>query len=329
VTFGSILGIAPDFTGAVSVSRGDRIEFEQAYGLADRAHGVAATIDTRFAIASACKGFTALAVVSLIADGKLSLDTTARSVLGDDLPLIADDVTVEHLLTHRSGIGDYIDEDVEPEPPLKVPVQSLVTTEDYLPALDGFPTKFAAGSRFSYSNGGFVVLALIAERVSGTPFHDLVGERVFGPAGMGSTAYLRSDELPGDAAIGYLGNGRTNVFHLPVRGNGDGGAYSTLADFRAFWAALYEGRLVPSEWVARMTTPQTDAVDEYRYGLGFWLYDDGRTAFLEGCDHGVSFRSAHDPDRELTVTVASTTTDGAWPVFRALRDRLRLALPPK
>jgi CubicO group peptidase (beta-lactamase class C family) len=317
--------LTADFAGAVSVSRGDDVEFEQAYGLADRAHGIPATTTTRFAVASASKSFTALAVVALIAEGRLALDTTARSVLGGDLPLIADDVTVGQLLTHRSGIGDYVDEDVE-QAPFKVPVQALVTTEDYLPALDGFPTKFVAGTRFSYCNSGYVVLALLAERVSGTPFHDLVAERVFAPAGMSASAFLRSDELPGDAAIGYLDDGRTNVFHLPVRGNGDGGAYSTLADFRAFWAALHGGRLVPREWAVRMTTPQTETRQPFRYGYGFWLYDDGRTAFVEGCDHGVSFRSAHDPERGLTVTVASTTTDGAWPVFRALRAGLH---PPR
>ena len=314
--------LAAGFAGVVSVSRGDEIEFEQAYGLADRAHEIAATPATQFAIASGVKGFTAATVVSLIAEGALDLDTTARSVLGTDLPLIADDVTVGHLLAHRSGIGDYIDEDDESEPPLKVAVQTLVTTEDYLPALDGFATKFRAGTRFSYCNSGFVVLALIAERVTGHPFHDLVSERVFVPAGMFDTAFLRSDELPGRAAIGYLDDARTNVFHLPVRGSGDGGAYSTVADIRAFWRAFFAGWIVPSEWVTRMVTPQSDHVtaDNLRYGLGFWLYETGATVSLEGCDHGASFRSTHDPASQLTWTVIANTTDGAWPIARHLRD---------
>ena len=88
-------------------------------------------------------------------------------MLGRDLPLVAPQVTVEHLLAHRSGIGDYVDEDEPVELPLNVAVQDLDSTESYLPALDGFATKFAAGTRFSYCNSGFVVLALIAERVSG------------------------------------------------------------------------------------------------------------------------------------------------------------------
>lgn len=104
-------------------------------------------------------------------------------------------------------------------------------------ALDGFPMVSVPGEAFTYNNGGYVVLALIAERASGVPFHDLIGQRVCEPAGLAVTGFLRSDELPGDAAIGFLANVglRTNVFHLPVRGNGDGGIYST---------ALFAGQIV-------------------------------------------------------------------------------------
>ena len=87
---------------------------------------------------------------------------------------------------------------------MPVPLDQLARTEDYLAALDGRPTKFAPGERFAYCNSGYVVLALIAERVSGVPFPDLVRERVCEPAGMHDTEFLRSDELPGSAALGYL-----------------------------------------------------------------------------------------------------------------------------
>src|SRR4051812_30739080 len=96
------------FSGVVRVDRHGET-FAAAYGLAHRAYGVANTIDTRFAIASGTKTLTALTVVSLIESGELDFTTTARAVLGADLPLIADEVTVDHLLGHRSGIGDYLD----------------------------------------------------------------------------------------------------------------------------------------------------------------------------------------------------------------------------
>ncbi len=314
------------FSGVVRLDRAGEVQLVRAYGEAERARGVPNTVDTRFGVASGVKGLTATTVVSLIEDGVLSLDTTARAVLGDDLPLIDDAVTVEHLLAHRSGIGDYLDEDdVQDitEHVMPVPVHELADTEGYLRVLDGHPTRFAPGERFAYCNGGYVVLALLAERAAGTPFHDLMMQRVCEPAGMGATAFLRSDELPGDAAVGYLhAEGlRTNVLHLPVRGSGDGGISTTVADVHAFWRALYAGRILPLERVRQLTAPVSDVPEDgHRYGLGFWLAATGDAVMLEGYDAGVSFRSLHDPGRDLTWTVISNWSEGAWPVARRVRD---------
>ena len=199
--------------------------------------------------------------------GELGLDTTARSVLGADLPLIDDRVTVEQLLAHRSGIGDYLDEDEVDDNNdyvLTVPVHELATTEQFLAVLDGHPMKYEPGERFNYCNGGYVVLALLAERASGVPFHDLVDQRVCRPAGMTDTSFLRSDELPGRAAVGYLDDEglRTNVLHLPVRGNGDGGIYTTAADVHALWDALFAGRIVSLDTVAEMVRPRSDVPED-------------------------------------------------------------------
>lgn len=323
------LANAGGFSGVVRVDRGEELVLATAYGLADRAHGIANTVDTKFAAASASKGLTALAVVSLVEDGQLDLSTTARSVLGPDLPLIRDDVTVEHLLAHRSGIGDYLDEDEGHDLAdylMPVPVHELATSEQYLVALDGHPTKFPPDERFAYSNSGYVVLALIAERTSGAPFHELVDRRVCEPAGMRSSGFLRSDELPGSAALGYLtvdGATRTNVFHLPVRGSGDGGIYSTVEDFASFWDALFDGRIVSKEWVARMVLPRSDVPRlSRRYGLGFWLRETTGLPLLEGHDAGVSVCSVHDPEREITHTVMSNSSEGAWPMTQLLADLL-------
>jgi CubicO group peptidase (beta-lactamase class C family) len=169
-----------------------------------------------------------------------------------------------------------------------------------------------------------VVLALLAERAAGEPFHELVQRRVCEPAGMTDTAFLRSDELPGRAAIGYLGEGpRTNVFHLPVLGSGDGGIYSTAADIRTFWLALFEGRIVRPETVSLMVRPRSDDPEEgRRYGLGFWLHATSDVVMLEGYDAGVSFRTVHDPTRSRTHTLISNTSEGAWELTAALDDLL-------
>jgi len=316
------------FSGVVRIERSGTIELAKAYGLADRAHEIRNTIDTQFAIASATKGLTSLAVVSLIEDGSLDLATKARSLLGGDLPLIDDDVTIEHLLSHRSGIGDYLDEEADHEITdyvMPVPVHELATTEAYLAVLSGHVTAFPPGERFAYCNGGYVVLALIAERTSGVSFHELVHRRVCEPAGMGDTEFLRSDELPGRAALGYLSEdgSRTNVFHLPVRGSGDGGIYSTAADISSLWGALFAGRIVARNWVAEMVRPRSEAPRQsMRYGLGFWLHASRDIVMLEGCDAGVSFRSVHNPASSTTHTVISNTAEGAWPITGLLDERL-------
>lgn len=267
------------FSGVVRI--GDE---SWAFGSADRAHDIPNTVDTRFAIASGAKGFTALVATEVLDPG-----LHVRELLGDDLPLIDGRVTVEHLLRHTSGIGDYCDEEVNAFEAyvMPVPVHELATTEGYLEALDGRPPKFEPGERFSYNNSGFVVLALLAERATGRSFYELVDELVCQRAGMTSTAFLRSDELPGDAALGYLEDGRTNVFHLPVRGNGDGGIYTTLDDIDRFWTLV--------------------TADE---PLGFAWTDPLR---LVGADTGVSFTSARG-----RFTVISNTSRGAWPIVRTL-----------
>src|SRR5512132_2305173 len=99
------------FSGVVRIDQRGRIELAKAYGLAHRGFEIPNELETRFGIASGAKGFTALAVVSLIEEGVLELSTPARSILGSDLPVIDSGVPVGHLLSHRSGIGDYLDEE--------------------------------------------------------------------------------------------------------------------------------------------------------------------------------------------------------------------------
>ncbi len=316
------------FSGVVRVDRGGSTVLDRGYGLGNRAHGITNQVDMRYAIASGSKTLTALVVMSLVESGELNLHTPARSVLGGDLPLIDDRVSVEDLLAHRSGIGDYLDEDEVDDSNdyvLTVPVHQLVTTEQFLSVLGGHPMKHAPGERFTYCNGGYVVLALLAERASGVAFHDLVEQRVCRPAEMNQTAFLRSDELPANAALGYLHDDglRTNILHLPVRGNGDGGIYTTAADVHALWSALFAGDIVSLETVAEMTRPRSDIPDQsMHYGLGFWLDDLTGAALLIGGDAGVGCVSSYRHDHRITATVICNQTRGAWPFSQRVNQLL-------
>jgi hypothetical protein len=102
--------------------------------------------------------------------------------------------------------------------------------------------------------------------------------------------------------------------------------YSTVEDFASFWDALFNGRIVPRGWVARMVRPRSDVPRlSRRYGLGFWLRKTTGLPLLEGYDAGVSFCSVHDDERQITHTVMSNTSEGAWPMTQLLADRLETA----
>jgi CubicO group peptidase (beta-lactamase class C family) len=313
------------FSGVVSIERAGIVDFAKAYGLAHRAYQVPNTVDTRFALASGTKGLTALTVVSLIADETIAPTTTARSLLGEDLPLIDDRVTVEQLLAHRSGIGDYVDEDADIDVntySLAVPFYDLTDTESYVPALDGFAMKFSPDEGFSYCNSGYVVLALIAERATGIPFAQLVADRVTAPAGMIDTAFDRMDALPERTATGYLSeadDAATNVYRLPAVGSGDGGIFSTVGDVSRLWRSMFAGAIVPMTWVDEMIRPRSDTAEVLAYGLGFWVSASPGRIVLVGEDAGTSFYSLHEPETDTTRTVIATTNSGAWPMAKALR----------
>jgi CubicO group peptidase (beta-lactamase class C family) len=305
---------------------GERV-VEVARGEADRRCGVPISPTTRFALASGTKGFTAVTVMSLVADGTLALDEPVRRRLGDDLPLIDDRVTVEHLLGHWSGIGDYLDEEAMEgyaDYVMQPPLHHLHTAESYLPALDGFAQVAAPGEMFVYNNGGYVVLAIVAERAAQRPYADLVHERAIQPAGLRSTSFERADELPPDVAIGYLEltGLRTNSLHIPLIGVGDGGLTSTVDDLDRWWRALFSGELLPLDLVARMVEPRATSDWGPRYGLGFWLDSSGPVVMLEGADAGISLRSLHDPTSRTTATVVSNASLGAWPVADLLMEAM-------
>lgn len=309
------------FTGVVRVDLGEDTLVSAAYGMADRAWEMPNRPDTRFGMASGSKTFTALAVASLISDGLLSLDTPVRSILGSDLPLVDDRVTVEHLLGHTSGIGEYLDEEADWSPAdhvLPQPVHTYRVSEDFVATLDGHAQRAEPGSEYLYCNGGYVVLAIVLERLLGQPLPLIVASRVFEPAGMRDTAFLETDALPGNVARGYVSDGlRSNVLILPVVATGDGGVHTTAADLLSFWRSLHDGRIVSREWVARMTEPRNwEPEESLHYGLGF--YAKPPASVMLGMDAGSSFYSFHDPARDLTFSVLGNTSYAVWPLADVL-----------
>ena len=161
---------AEGFSGAVQLTLDGSVVLAEAFGEADRSAGMRNTVETRFGIASGTKFITALAAGALIDDGILALEDRLVDVVATPLPGVSPAVTIGHLLTHTSGVYDYLDEDVVgnfDQFELPIPPSTLLTTRDYLPMLLGGPAKFEPGARFSYSNGGYILLGLALEDAGG------------------------------------------------------------------------------------------------------------------------------------------------------------------
>src|SRR5262245_1987645 len=187
------------FSGVVSIRAGDDLLYERAARYADRSNGIRNSIDTRFGIASGTKFFTALAIGKLIEAQKLSLSTKLSDCIALDFPSYSPNITIRHLLTHTSGIPDYYDEDAITDFDnfsLSVPWYALRGPRDYLAAFPQGPMKFAPGERFSYSNGGYILLGVVIEALSGERYQDFVEQRIFRPSGMKHSGFFAMNRLP-------------------------------------------------------------------------------------------------------------------------------------
>ena len=251
------------FSGAALIAKGDQIVFQHAYGMADREHAIANTLETRFNLGSMNKMFTAVAIAQLVAHGRLSFQDPLSKFIPDfPTPAAARKIRIEHLLTHTSGLGDYFTERYFRELPTTVAGVMAIAREDTALA-------FEPGTRQRYSNLGFVVLGAVIEKVTGQDYYDYVRDHVFAPAGMSASSWPngavpgRAQEYEISAETG--GRPRADPLH---RGTPAGGGVSTVGDMLRFSRALLAGRLLPMEYVRLLTSPKPE-VGSDRYGYGF------------------------------------------------------------
>jgi len=296
--------LGDDFNGVVSIkTAGETIE--RTYGYRDIANEIPNNPQTRFGIASGSKAFTAVAILKLIDQGRLSLNSTLGETLPDiDLGRIDPNITVEQLLTHTSGVGDYFDEEVMDDYAElwhDIPNYRIRSSADYPPLLTDKPMAFEPGAEFAYNNSGYVLLGLIIEAITGEPFDKFINEVVFQPAGMADSGYFELDKLPRNCAIGYVfadaddhgdeddhGDGtddavgrndaddeeatdwHTNIYSIEAKGSGAGGGFTTASDMAKFWDALLGGQLLSTASLEKMLSPQhQDGIESY--GTGVWL----------------------------------------------------------
>jgi CubicO group peptidase (beta-lactamase class C family) len=301
---------ADRFSGTVLVARGDNVIAQGAWGEASQRYHVPNNIETKFNLGSMNKMFTALAIGQLVEKGKLRFDTKLGDVLVDypDKDAAAK-VTVSHLLTHSSGIGDFFSEEFDKNAHL------IFTLSDFLPFITDKPLAFEPGAQFSYSNGGFIVLGLIIEKVTGENYFDYIRENIYKPAGMSNSDHYDLEIPIENLAIGYtrishrgkdVGPRRENYYRHPPRGGGSaGGGYSTVIDLHKYARALAADGLVSRAIRDSLWTPHSQMGPEVGYGYGFGV-ERMESEYLSvghnGGAPGITASFHYFPELDLTVT---------------------------
>jgi CubicO group peptidase (beta-lactamase class C family) len=313
------------FSGVVLVSRYGRPVLQEAYGLADRERHAPVTLQTKLRIGSMGKMFTTIAILQLAQAGKLDLAAPISRYLSD-FPnrQIAETATVDELVNHAAGLGDFFGPDFEAHR------TELVNPEDYIARFGGQPALFLAGTAQAYSNLGYIVLGRIVEVASGQPYDRYVQDHIFKPAGMTGSGYLpETTPVPG-RAVGYATgpDGRLAVAtrYQVYRGTPAGGSYSTGADLMRFADALLNGRLLNRAWLDRLLHTGTKLPNGATSYYDFAGRRDGEGRAYYG--HGGAAPGQNGvlhifPDSGYTVVVlANRDPPSAEHLARFIEDRL-------
>jgi CubicO group peptidase (beta-lactamase class C family) len=271
----------------VIVQRGEVVA-AKGYGYANVELGVPVTSETIFQAGSLGKQFTAVAVMLQVEEGKLALDDSITKYF-PTAPATWRPITVRQLLTHTSGIPDFVTEAEHPKPG----VQAIDYRRDYTEAqleemAFSLPLAFEPGSRWSYSNTGYVLLGILVHKVSGKFYGDVLQERVFTPLGMKTTRIISEADIVPNRAAGYrLVNGeiRNQEWVAPsLNTTADGSLYLSALDLIAWEKALRAGALLkPASW-AQVYSPVTlNSGKSYPYGFGWAIGESaGRPWYYHG-----------------------------------------------
>ena len=329
-----------EFSGVVLITKGHTELSSEAYGYASRAWKVENTLDTRFDTASITKLFTSIAVLQLIDRGLLSLDTSATGFLGLRDTAISPKVNVFHLLTHTSGIGDDAEEEAGERYEAiwqDKPNYSVMETADFLPQFIHKPPNFPPGQGARYCNCSFILLGLVIEKITGTPYRDYVTANVFDRAKMAHSGFFRMDRAQENVAEGsdpirdddgVVVGWKKNIYSYPPIGSPDGGAHVTAGDLDRFLRVVIAGDLLSPAMTEAFLAPQV--VDRqmdgwtrwYSYGLWFYVDESSKVVFYEkeGENPGASGLIRHYPEKNINVVMLSNMENGVWEPVRKIHS---------
>jgi CubicO group peptidase (beta-lactamase class C family) len=320
---------------AVMVRHEGKVVLSAGYGLANVEHGVRVSPQTVFQSGSMGKQFTAMAVMMLAEEGKLSLDDPITKHLSVPLKKWSR-ITVRHLLTHTSGLGDY---------PKDFSLQEDYTEGEMLKMITAQPLYFAPGEKWNYSNLGYVTLGILIHRVTGAFYGEFLQERIFGPLGMKSTRIINEADIIPNRAAGYeLKDGvlKNQKWVAPtVNTTADGSLYFTVEDIAKWDEALDAKKLLSPAGFEQMWTPvklNDGSSAPYGFGWGLRKTDSGHRVIEHGgAWQGFAAYIARYPDHRLTVAILCNRAgaDGGYLAKKVaesyvpeLAPRRRVAIKP-
>lgn len=301
---------AEDAPGAAAlVARGDEVLYLDAIGMADLELGVPLAPDMVFEIGSITKQFTAAAIMLLAEEGKLSLSDPITHHL-PDYPSYGDGITIEHLLTHTSGIVSYTGIPGY----MATEVVRAVTVGELIDVFDDLPVEFAPGERWAYNNSGYILLGAIVEAAGGMPYEEFVQQRIFEPLGLDHAYYGSTSRIIPRRASGYepgddgYANQRYLSFTQPYAA---GSLMMTVENWYRWSRALFGGEVVGAASLARMTTPfvlNDGSATNYGYGLGIAEVRGHRAIRHGGGIFGFVTDGLYLPEQDVYVAVFSNNT---------------------
>jgi CubicO group peptidase (beta-lactamase class C family) len=263
---------AGDFSGAVLVIRNGQILYQRAFGLANREWNVPNDLTTKFEIGSMTKQFTALLVLQFVNEARIRLE----GHVSDYLPYFRKDtgsrVTVSQLLSHTSGVPNFISIPGFLDGPAS---RRAYTVHDFVEQYCSGDLEFEPGTKFAYSNSGYFLLGAIIEQVSGKSYEQLLQERIFGPLGMRDSGYAHTEAILPHRASGYertaggFKNARYYDMSIPFAA---GALYSTVGDLFLWDQALDGERLLPARLRDLLFKPN---LESYGYGWGILVPKPG------------------------------------------------------
>ena len=287
---------------ALLVSRGGKIVRAEGFGLANVELQVAVKPETIFQSGSVGKQFTATAVMMLVEEGKVSLDDSLTKYF-PDAPASWKEVTVRELLSHTAGFTDY---------PKTFNFRKDWTEAELLKMVEGIPLAYPPGTKWDYSNLGYLTLGLLIHHVTGEFYGDFLQQRIFQPLGMQTTRIISEADIVPNRAAGYRlvkGELKNQEWVAPmVNTTADGSLYFSILDLAKWDAALYTEKLLKRSSLDLMWTPvklKSGQPNKAGYGFG-WFMEEKKGHRIIGHDgawQGFKSAIARYVDDQLTVVV--------------------------